>query len=228
MGNSAIIEFRNACVRADMDAVPCRNISLLAGPGDAILVSTTRRGAGTPFCDAAEGLLDPLEGEVRFLGQSWRNVPPTRAAALRARIGRVFCDPPWVSNLTVYDNLALSTRHHTCMKEAEIRTSIERLAMVCGVDAVPSGHASTVRSDVLQRLQWVRAFMGQPELALLEEPGEGLAGGELQRLTQVVTHARSEGTAVVWLTSSPDESGILSFTRRYALRDGIMSPFESD
>ena len=228
MTETAILEFREACLQADVDAAPCRDVSLVLGAGEAVLVSTEVRGGGTPLCDAAQGLLTPIRGEVMFAGRSWEESPPARVSVLRAKIGRVFCDPSWVSNLNVYDNIVLATRHHTRTREPAIRVSVERLAKVCGLQGIPAGRANTVPSGMLQRLQWVRAFLGQPELVLLEEPMAGVPPEAMERLKEVIRHARSEGTAVVWVTSAPGGGAILSFTERYALRDGTLSPDGSD
>lgn len=223
-----ILEFREACLQANVDASPCRDISLVVRAGDAILITTPARGGGTPLCDAAQGLVEPLKGKVAFLGHSWDAVSPYAVSVLRGKIGRVFCSQPWISNLTIYDNIVLATRHHTRLREAAILTGVERLAKVCGVDLIPAGRADTVAADTLQRLQWIRAFLGQPSLVLLEHPAQGAATGGIDNLLEVIMHARSEGTAIVWVTTAPSESSILSFTKRYALRNGTLLPLGSD
>ena len=223
MADGDVIEFRDVCLASGRGGPRCEGLSLTLREGDAVLIATEVRGDGTFLCDAAEGLTSPTEGEILFLEQAWRGLAPARAAALRSRIGRVFYGPAWISNLDVYENLVLATRHHTRLRESQLLDRTYELAEACGVERIPQDRPDAVRKDVLQKLQWVRAFLAHPKFVILEQPCEGLPPKDITRLARLAERALSDGGAVLWTTSTPPEAGILSFTKRYALRNGTIT-----
>src|SRR5438552_14935358 len=96
---------------ADYD-VDLLNVSLTLNAGDLALVLLERPNFHTPLADTAGGLVRPDEGKVLFLGRDfYRLLLPSRAAALRGQIGRVFDGRAWVSNLDVDENVLLPHLH---------------------------------------------------------------------------------------------------------------------
>src|SRR5688500_12628890 len=77
------------------------DVHLTLRPGDLVLVRMEKEHTRLPLADAACGITPAAEGVVRFLGESWSDLPAERAAARRGRIGRVFEDQGWVRNLSI-------------------------------------------------------------------------------------------------------------------------------
>src|SRR5580658_6029765 len=80
------------------------NSSFALGPGDLLLVRLERENERLPLADASEGLTPPEQGSVKFLGEDWLRMPSDRAAAQRGKIGRLFDDDGWISDLDVDQN----------------------------------------------------------------------------------------------------------------------------
>jgi phospholipid/cholesterol/gamma-HCH transport system ATP-binding protein len=186
------------------------NVSLRLGAGELALVRLERGVVRLPLADAAEGLAEQYGGTVSFLGRDWRTVTPGEGAALRGRIGRVF-DPVgagaggvgWVSNLDVDENVMLAQRHHTRRPTAEIEAEAAKLARMFGLPGLPRGRPGQVRVSDLQRAGCVRAFIGTPDLILLERPAHWVFPEIMPPLINAVRSARNRGAAVVWLTDNP-------------------------
>src|SRR5580700_2750471 len=81
--------------------------------GDLLLVRMERENERLPLADATEGLASPSQGSVTFLGEDWQRMSADRAAAQRGKIGRLFDDEGWISDLDVDQNIMLSQLHHT-------------------------------------------------------------------------------------------------------------------
>jgi phospholipid/cholesterol/gamma-HCH transport system ATP-binding protein len=157
-------------------------------------------GERIPFAELASGLLEPAAGSVRFTGADWRAAGAYEQGRMRGRIGRVYETPAFISNLNLDENITLSQRHHTRRDEHDIMAEAARLAGMAGLSELPRGRPHTVRANVLRKAGWVRAFLGKPDLVVLEKPEHGVDGDDLRRLQDLARLAREWGGAVLWIT----------------------------
>jgi len=174
-------------------------VSFRLMPGDLARVQLEPGNEQLPLADAAEGLIEPDEGSVAFMGERWPEMTPDRELALRARIGRVFYGHGWISNLNVLENLILAQRHHTSRPDPEIMAEAQDLARSFGLREVPAGRPALVLQRDLRRAEWIRAFLGQPALILLERPMFGVAMEHRPKLIRAVEDGRTRGAAVLWI-----------------------------
>jgi phospholipid/cholesterol/gamma-HCH transport system ATP-binding protein len=207
--SKAILELTGVTVEADpaYDS-PIWNVSLRLGAGELALVWLERGVVRLPLADVAEGLAEHYDGTATFLGRDWRSVAAGEGAALRGRIGRVFdavgaVGTGWVSNLDVDENVMLAQRHHTRRPSSEIEAEAAKLARMFGLPGLPRGRPGQTRAPDLQRAACARAFVGTPDLILLERPAQGVYPDIMPPLINAVRSARNRGAAVVWLTDTP-------------------------
>lgn len=179
------------------------SFSCVFGAGELLAVHVADGYGHLPLADSAEGLIEPDKGQVLVLGEDWRSLAPGRAAGLRGRIGRVFHEHGWVSNLDMDENVTLSQRHHTLRAEEEIVAEARELASRFGLETLPTGRPGALKRADRRRTEWVRAFLGNPLLILLENPMRDVYSGALEGLVNEVKRARARGAGVVWLTSDP-------------------------
>ena len=135
------------------------------------------------------------------MDQDWRDLPPERGAALRGRIGRVFEDHGWISNLEIQDNITLAQRHHADRPEEEIEEEAVNLSRVFGLPGLSLGPVSGVLGQDLSRAACVRALLGRPDLVVLERPTRGVYPEIMPALVNSLRSARERGAAVLWTTS---------------------------
>lgn len=199
--NGAILNFSDVTIAtgAHYETGLC-NISFGLDPGDLLLVRIERENERLPLADAAEGLAPSTEGSVTFLGEDWRDMSADHAAAQRGKVGRVFEDEGWISNLTVDENIVLSQRHHTQRSEEDILDEALKLARLFGLPGLPVGRPAGVRRPDLRKAACIRAFLGQPALIILERPSRG---DPVTPLENAVRAARERGAAVLWTTGDP-------------------------
>jgi phospholipid/cholesterol/gamma-HCH transport system ATP-binding protein len=201
-----ILEFAAVTVEADpLYDSGIWNINLTLAPGELLLVRLERGHLRLPLADAAGGLVEPTEGQIRFGGVDWASLSATKADRLRGHIGRVF-DPEtgthnWISNLDVDENVMLAQRHHTKRKDSEIADDASRLARTFGLPGLPRGRPVSSRRADLLRAGLVRAFLGKPDLILLERPTDAGSADLLAQVANAVRSARARGAAVLWVTA---------------------------
>lgn len=152
------------------------------------------------LADAAVGLLAPASGRVRFLGNDWQSLDPDTSNAMRGRIGRLVGDGAWIDDLTVLENVLLPQLHHTSRREAALKNDAALLARQFGLPGVPLAHPSALDEDDLHRAALVRAFLGRPQLIVLERATQRLYPEIMEPLINAIRRARDRGAAVLWLT----------------------------
>jgi phospholipid/cholesterol/gamma-HCH transport system ATP-binding protein len=201
--NDPILEFSDATIAAAVrEHAGLSHVSARFGPGTLTLIQVEPGNELFPLADLATGLLDPAEGRVLFQGEAWTTMPPEQVLQRRAQIGRVFDGHGWISNLNVNENVTLAQRHHTRRPDAEILAEAEALARAFGLNELPKIRPALVAPQDLQRAEWIRAFLGQPLLVLLERPMQGVPLEHLPRLLGAVQEACTRKAAVLWLTDN--------------------------
>ena len=184
--------------------------------GELLLVRIERENERLPLADATEGLASPSQGSVMFLGEDWQRMSADRAAAQRGKIGRLFDDEGWISDLDVDQNIMLSQRHHTRRSDQDILDEAMKLARVFGLPGLPRGRPGTMRRWDLRKAACIRAFLGQPPLIILEQPVRGVYADLTAPLVNAVQSARQRGGAVLWTITDAEiwnHAGIRTTTR---------------
>jgi phospholipid/cholesterol/gamma-HCH transport system ATP-binding protein len=179
------------------------NSSFECHQGELLLVRIERENERLPLADATQGLTPPAKGTVTFLGEDWQGMPADRAAAQRGKIGRLFEDEGWISDLDVDDNIMLAQRHHTRRSEEDIMDEALKLARAFGLPGLPRGRPGSMRRWDLRKAACIRAFLGQPAFLILEQPERGVYADLMAPLVSAVQSARKRGAAVLWTLTDP-------------------------
>lgn len=171
-------------------------------PDEFVLVNARDATLAAGFADICCGL-DPVEaGAVRFLDTDWAGLPHEFGDALRGQIGRVFFAPGWLSFLDVESNILLSELYHTKRDVDAARNEAAVLAHHFGLPGIPLGPVDALSQEDLVRAGYVRAFLGNPKLVILESPVRGLFPDLIPPLLNQVATVRNRGGAAIWLTRS--------------------------
>ena len=179
------------------------NVDLSLKAADLALVRLENEPTGTSLADAASGVAVPIEGQVLFAGEAWEQMSAPRAEQQRAKIGRVFRDGGWLSDLDVDENITLAERHHSARPESGILDEAAQLARLFGLPGLPRGSPARLRRRDSRAAACVRAFLGQPILVVLEDPIAGTFCDFMPGLMSAIRAVRLRGAAVLLLTTDP-------------------------
>ena len=199
-----ILRFGNVTVQSSPDyETGLWDISFALNPGDLLLVRIERENERLPLADATEGLAPPAQGTVSFLGADWQSLSADHAAAHRGKIGRLFDDEGWVSDIDVDENIMLAQRHHTQRTDDDIVDEALKLARMFGLPGLPRGRPGGMRRWDLRKAACIRAFLGQPTLIIIEQPVRGVYADFMAPLLNAVQCARARGAAILWTVTDP-------------------------
>ncbi len=198
---TVVLEFEAVTYRSPSDAYASfEGASFELCSGDLMSVQIDRDSEHVPVADLATGLLPPSSGYIRFSGKDWQGMDAFGQSAARGRIGCVLENKSWISSLTVKQNLVLRERHHTTRSGPDILKEAEALVRQVGLSDIPEGRPDSIRPRELRMLEWIRAFLGTPDLVVLMFPERETFSGACSVCMDLVERARHAGTAVLWVS----------------------------
>lgn len=181
-------------------AASALEMDMVVYPGQLHLVHSRDVDASRAVADALLGLSDAAQGEVRFRGLAWRDIAPRTAYRLRGNIGRVATRGNWMDTRSVTESLLLPLRHHTVLPDEVLLARASDYARRFGLPGLPTGPPGGCPDADLERAACIRAFLGRPELVILEHPMEFADASILVPLVDAIQEVRRRRGAVVWFT----------------------------
>jgi len=120
------------------------------------------------------GLMTPDAGSIEVDGVEVVGLPERELNELRKRFGMLFQGSALFDSMTVGENVGLSLREHTRMREDEIRARVrERLEWV-GLEGVEEMKPASLSGGMRKRVGLARAIVMDPATILYDEPTTGL------------------------------------------------------
>ena len=191
----------------DVHAV--KNISLSVKPGE-IYGFLGLNGAGkTTTIRAMLGMIHPSSGQISVLGQP---VGPAGQGPW-GKVGYLVENASAYPDLTVRENLEISRRLHGLLNPAVVDDVIDRLA----IRPYANRKAGKLSTGNLQRLCLARAILHQPELLILDEPGNGLDPAGVVEIRELLADMAKNHHVTIFMSSH-----ILTEVERLATRIGII------
>jgi len=187
-------------------------VSLRVGEGE-IVSLIGRNGAGkTTTLRGIMGLTRPRAGRVVLRGRLITGRPPYEIA--RHGVGYVPDDRRIFSDLTVEENLRLAGRLAVAGRG---RWTLERVYQLFpALRDLRANRGDHLSGGEQKMLAIGRALMRDPELILLDEPGEGLAPLIVRQLVKTLLDIRSTGVSILLADQN------LRFCRQVADRAYVM------
>jgi ABC-type transporter Mla maintaining outer membrane lipid asymmetry ATPase subunit MlaF len=183
------IELANVSVELEEQGSQAE-LTLAVEPGEFLaLVGPNRSGKGL-ILKLCAGLVEPEAGTVRILGLDLADLDEEAQNDLRRRVGVVLQQPGLLSNMTVYNNVALPLRYHRGLKEPELEPLVMEKLDWLGLAASRNRFPSELNQGEARRAAIARALVMESELLLLDSPTDGLDAVELWALARLLTEAK--------------------------------------
>lgn len=131
------------------------------------------------------GIEKPTEGSINFNGKNWKRED------LKA-IGSLIEEPGLFDNLTVEDNIKLKLKlHHVENKDQE------KILNTLGFGDHNQEKVKGFSTGMRQRLGIALAFMGNPDLVVLDEPTNGLDTFGIHELRELLMLEKKQGKTII-------------------------------
>ncbi|WP_182112511.1 MULTISPECIES: ABC transporter ATP-binding protein [unclassified Actinotalea] len=174
----------------------CAPVDLRLAGGEVLaLVGPNGTGKSTVL-RAVLGLLEPLAGELRVLGEE----VDERRAEFRAAVAAVLDDDAWFPGLTVREHLLLTAAGHGVTSTT---TAVDAVLDVFGIGDVQDAIPTALSSGQRRRLLLAAAFVRPRRLLVLDEPEARLDTSMRRRLADLLAAEAASGTGVLLATHDP-------------------------
>lgn len=197
---TALLTLKNVVPSFEESLLPPVSYTMRVMPGECVIIDVEDMPLATAFADLCSGLIRLQTGDVKFMGKSWGELPQIEANALRGLIGRMSIRPSWPDFMPVYFAIVLQQLHHTTVPVEQIVRQASELSDFFGLPGLPTQKPTELSPSDLRRAACVRAFMGQPQLILLEYPLDGNIKGLDTSLMTAITEALNRGASVIWFS----------------------------
>ena len=162
--------------------VPQRSISGLLGPN----------GAGkTTLFSVIAGFLKANAGSAEVLGVDVRGV-----SQLQGRLSIFPQDAHFQRNVPILEQLVFFRRLGGRSREEALDEVMATLGMV-GLETVAKRRVGTLSHGMVKRLGIAQAFLGHPEVILLDEPTAGLDPANARQIRELITTLQERATIIV-------------------------------
>jgi phospholipid/cholesterol/gamma-HCH transport system ATP-binding protein len=177
------------------------DVSLLVRHGELVaLVGGDGSGKSLALLLAA-GLESPQKGTVQVLGIDLMLAPERTYVDLRRRVGVVFDRPALLSNMSVFNNIALPLRYHTALLEPEIEVRVTAALGLWGIEHLRDWFPAQLMLSDARFVALARALILNPEILFFDDMLLGLDAWGLARLRGFFESVRAK-RAMTLITSA--------------------------
>jgi branched-chain amino acid transport system ATP-binding protein len=197
-----------------------QGLSIEARPGEVVGIFG-RNGVGkSTLLKAVAGWVRPSDGSVSLDGKRLDGLAPDRIC--RHGIGFVPEDRRIFPDLSVDENLNLGLMQRAGRSRAEQRAEIDRVyARMPRLAERRRQAGTTLSGGEQQMLAMARVMIGDPRLALIDEPSEGLAPMIVADIFAIIAEMKQAGAMVLLVEQNLHEALAIA-DRFYAIERGAV------
>lgn len=198
------------------------NINVALYEGDFTVIMGSSGAGKSTLLYALSGMDTITTGSVIFKGQEITGLSEKKMARLRAQaFGFIFQQTHLVSNLTLFENVAVAGYAAKAGSVREIREKADRLLLQMHAEGEKDRYPAQVSGGEAQRAAIARAMIGNPGLLFADEPTGALNRANSEEVMKLLTHLNRDGQSILMVTH--DVRAALYGNRILYLEDGKIS-----
>ena len=190
-----LLELRNIVIAyGKVEAL--KGLTLRVEQGEIVTLLGSNGAGKSTTLRTISGLIHPLSGTMRFLGQPIDRLSPE--AIVKLGVAHVPERRRVFPGLTVRENILLGGSNRAQASRRGLESDAERMfAVFPGLKPFANVLGWKLSGGQQQMLAIARGLMAQPKLLLLDEPSLGLAPLIVQQVFQIIAGIRAQGTTVL-------------------------------
>ena len=168
---------------------------------------------------ALSGMDTISSGQVLYKGEELGTLSEKKMAKLRAsEFGFVFQQTHLVSNLTLFENVAVAGFLEKGKSEQDVRNRAEELLKQMNVEKAKNRLPAEASGGEAQRAAIARAMINRPGLLFADEPTGALNRKNSEEVLELLTALNRDGQSILMVTH--DVKAAIRGTRILYLEDG--------
>lgn len=198
-----------------------QHIDLDLYEGDFTVIMGASGSGKSTLLYSLSGMDRATSGQVLYHGKDLVAAKEKEIAGLRHKdFGFIFQQMHLVSNLTLFENVAVAGYLNKTVPAAEVRTYAEELLQKMGIAQIGNHLPSQVSGGEQQRCAIARAVINHPGLVFADEPTGALNRRNTNEVLNLLTKINKGGQSILMVTH--DVRASLRANRILYLEDGSM------
>lgn len=201
---NVILSAKNVCKtfsQGGTDNQILKSVSADIYEGDFTVIMGASGAGKSTLLYALSGMDGITDGEVLFDGKRIDGLPEKKQAALRSeRFGFVFQQTHLVSNLTLFENVAVAGYVGKNRTVNSVRENTLELLRQMNVDNAKDRLPSQVSGGEAQRAAIARAMINSPRLIFADEPTGALNKANSGEVMRLLTELNRNGQSILMVT----------------------------
>ena len=198
-----------------------QGLNLRLGRGESYIILGPSGSGKSVLLKLLGGLLAPQKGSVEIGGVDLAAASKEALEGLRVKMGFVFQDAALISNMSIFDNVALPLRYHTRLGESEVQSRVAEKMSLFEVDRIYDRFIpARISQGMRKRAALARALVLDPEFLFLDEPAVGLGGEAGSLIARILGAYRERNRATILMGTSEWTPGIPADSRVGLLEGG--------
>lgn len=193
-------------------------VSLTLMPGEIHAVLGENGAGKSTLMKMIYGVETPDSGRIEIDGRPVRIRNPRQARSLG--ISMVFQHFSLFDSMTVAENVWLGLGKGLSLQA--VRAGIREKGLAYGLEIEPNRPVHTLSVGEMQRVEIIRALLGEPRILILDEPTSVLTPQAVERLFVVLRRLAAEGCSILYISHKMHEIRALC-TACTVLRAGRVS-----
>ncbi len=195
------------------------HIDLLLYEGDFTVIMGASGSGKSTLLYSLSGMDRATAGEVIYKGENIVTMKEKKIAELRhTDFGFIFQQMHLVSNLSLFENVAVSGYLNKSKSSAEVKEYANKLIEKMGISHIKMHLPSQVSGGEQQRCAIARAVINSPKLLFADEPTGALNRKNTTEVLNLLTGLNQSGQSILMVTH--DMRAALRATRLIYLEDG--------
>lgn len=148
--------------------------NLLVNPGEILCIWGPSGEGKSTMLKVIAGLQKAQRGKVSIFEKDAEMLYPSALDPVRRDMGFIFQNNALISNLRVFDNIALPLRYHKLDDEEGIKLRVESVLNLMLVSEYAQAFPHELSLGIQRRVAIARALVLEPKILLMDEPSAGL------------------------------------------------------
>jgi phospholipid/cholesterol/gamma-HCH transport system ATP-binding protein len=187
------------------------NISMQIPRGRLVAITGPSGCGKSTLLKISAGLIPPDDGRVIISGRDIFSVSRASLFDMRREFGFVFQDAALISNLTVFNNIALPLRYQLNLPENEIEERVHEVLDSFDLREIRDQLPAHLSGGQRKLVGFARALIVNPCLIFFDEPVTGIDAIHRQTMTEKILPLRDDPEITLIMVSHD-----LDFIKRYA------------
>lgn len=185
------------------------NVNFTVSNGQVVILMGRSGSGKSTLLEISAGLKEPLSGEVFWDGRDIRDLSRAELIAERRKVGFVFQHHALISNMSVFDNIALPLRYHSSMPDKTLQVMVDQHLDKFEIQELRSKLPEALSVGQARLVSIARALIMRPEFLFLDEPISGLDPVIARKIIAILFKLSKQSDLTILMVSH-----IISFIER--------------